>query len=202
MIIRKATKNDVETLAYQHEKIFNDFFMASLGHSFLKAYYRTAVDFNETICLIAEDEDKNCIGFVFGRIKAKGYLKRLLKKGFFRFALCGVKLMFTCPKALMRLANNLDKKDKKEGVEDNQDYAEIGLIGVVPEQKGHGIGHQLLYAFEEEMKKMGASRLSLTTDYYNNDNTLTAYKAWGFSVLYDFTAYPNRRMYRLIKEVK
>lgn len=202
MTIRKATKNDVEALAYQHEKIFNDFFMASLGTSFLKAYYRTAVDFNETICFIAEDDGDKCVGYVFGRIKARGYLKRLLKNGFFRFALCGVKLLFTRPKALIRLANNLDKKDKKKGIEDSQDYAEIGLIGVVPEQNGRGIGHQLLYAFEEEMKRMGANRLSLTTDYYDNENTLTAYKSWGFSVLYEFTAYPDRRMYRLIKEVQ
>lgn len=201
MIIRKANKKDVCTLALEHERIFRDFFMASLGCSFLKTYYRTAVDFEETICLIADDDEGQCIGFVFGRIKAKGYLKRLLKKGFLRFAWCGIKLLFTRPKALLRLARNLEKKGKTDGVEDNQDYAEIGLIGVAPQMKGKGIGHQLLNVFEAEIKKLGAKRLSLTTDYYDNENTLTAYKAWGFSVLYDFKVYPDRRMYRLIKDI-
>ena len=201
MIIRKANKKDVYTLALEHERIFHDFFMSSLGCSFLKTYYRTAVDFEETICLMADD-DGQCIGFVFGRIKAKGYLKRLLKKGFLSFAWCGVILLFTRPKALLRLARNLEKKGGTDGVEDNQDYAEIGLIGVAPQMKGKGIGHKLLNVFEMEIKRLGAKRLSLTTDYYDNENTLTAYKAWGFNVLYDFKVYPDRRMYRLIKDIK
>ena len=202
MNIRKANKRDVSTLAFEHERIFSDFFMSSLGHSFLKAYYRTAVDFEETICLMADNDDGKCIGFVFGRIKAKGYLKRLLKKGFLRFAWCGIILLFTRPKALLRLARNLEKKGEANGVEDNQDYAEIGLIGVAPQMKGKGIGHQLLNAFEAEIKRQGAKQISLTTDYYNNENTLNAYKAWGFRVLYDFKVYPDRRMYRLIKDIK
>lgn len=202
MTIRKANKNDVNTLASEHEKIFSDFFMASLGGSFLKAYYSTAVDYEETVCLMADDEEGNCLGFVFGRVKAKGYLKKLLKRGFVRFAWCGVKLLFTRPKALMRLARNLEKKSNANGLEDSQDYAEIGLIGVSPQMKGQGIGHQLLNAFEAEIKGQGVNRLSLTTDYYDNENTLIAYKAWGFRVLYDFTVYPDRKMYRLIKDVK
>lgn len=202
MKIRKANNNDVNTLASEHERIFSDFFMASLGSSFLKAYYKTAVNYEETVCLMADDEEGNCLGFVFGRVKAKGYLKRLLKKGFVRFAWCGVKLLFTHPKALLRLYKNLEKKGNANGIEDSQDYAEIGLIGVSPQIKGQGIGHQLLNAFESEIKEHGAYRVSLTTDYYENENTLTAYKAWGFSVLYDFTVYPDRRMYRLIKDVK
>ena len=202
MMIRKATRDDVENLALAHERIFDDFFMASLGTSFLKVYYRTAVDYDETSCFIAYDESNNCLGFVFGRKTAKGYLKRLLKRGFWRFALCGVKLLFTRPKAVIRLAKNLEKKSDSQDFEDTQDYAEIGLIGVSPEYKGQGIGHKLFHAFEEDVKQKGATKISLTTDYYDNENTLTAYKAWGFSVLYEFVSYPDRRMYRLIKTIE
>ena len=85
---------------------------------------------------------------------------------------------------------------------DNQDYGEIGLIGISPSLKGKGIGRLLLEQIEFELRTHNVTRLSLTTDYHNNENTLAAYKAWGFSILYDFVTYPNRRMYRLIKDVK
>lgn len=201
MVIRKATRSDAKNLASAHEKIFDDFFMASLGTSFLKVYYRTAVDYDATSCFIAYDESGNCLGFVFGRKTAKGYLKRLLKRGFLRFALCGIKLLFTRPKAVIRLAKNLEKRGNIHGVKDQQDYAEIGLIGVVSGYKGQGIGHKLYHAFEEDVKQKGAKRISLTTDFYDNENTLTAYKAWGFTPLYEFISYPDRRMYRLVKTI-
>jgi len=73
---------------------------------------------------------------------------------------------------------------------------------VKPELKGRGIGHQLLTVFEEEVKEQGAKKLSLTTDYFNNEHTLKVYKAWGFKIYYDFISYPNRRMYRLIKDIR
>ena len=201
MLIRKATRKDAENLALAHERIFDDFFMSSLGTSFLVVYYRMAVDYDATSCFVAYDESGNCLGFVFGRKTAKGYLKRLLKRGLLRFALCGVKLLLTRPNALIRLIKNLEKKSNSKDFEDTQDYAEIGLIGVSPEYKGQGIGHRLFHAFEEDVKQRGATKISLTTDYYNNDNTLIAYKAWGFTVLYEFVTYPNRRMYRLIKTI-
>lgn len=202
MKIRKGNKGDVENLVSLHEMVFDGFFMTSLGSSFLKAYYISALKLPDTVCYVAEEDDGECLGFVFGRPYAKGYLRRVLKKGILRFAFQGLVLMFIRPKSLLRLARNLDKKDKSGAVEDSQDYAEIGLIGVKPQTKGKGVGHRLFNEFAGEVGKMGAKKISLTTDYYNNDNTLTAYKAWGFRVLYEFVTYPDRRMYRLIKDIE
>lgn len=202
MKIRLAEKKDIENLAYLQEKVFPGFFMASLGHGFLKTFYKVAISYPETTCLVAEDEEGAFLGYVFGRTRAKGYLKNVLKRGLLLFGIEGIKLLFTRPSAIIRLAKNLDKKDSSGMNSDDKDYAEIGLIGVIPDKKGMGIGHTLFYAFEQEVKQKGAKRISLTTDCNNNDNTLTAYKAWGFRVLYEFVTYPDRRMYRLIKDIE
>lgn len=201
MKIRSATQLDAATLANAHIKVFPNFFLSTLGSDFLKVYYRALINYPETLCYVAE-ENNVIVGYVVGRMRAKGYLKRVVKSNMFTFMLQGIKLLFTKPGALLRLVMNLEKKSDKKIVVDNQDYAEIGLIGVNPEIKGKGVGHALFMQFEANLKENNVDRLSLTTDYYNNENTLSAYKAWGFEVLYEFIAYPDRRMYRLIKKVE
>lgn len=202
MIIRKASKADNKYLAQLHISVFSGFFLSTLGEKFLTTYYKVVLKHPETICLFAEDEEANICGYVLGRINAKGYLKRIVKSAPLVFIWEAIKLLFTRPKALFRLINNLDKKRDDSEVRDEQDYAEIGLIGVLPQYKGQGIGHRLFNEFVEILKKNGVAKISLTTDADDNVNTLTAYKAWGFEVYYKFVSYPNRNMYRLIKTIR
>ena len=136
MIIRKVEVNENRALAKLHMQVMPDFFLASLGEGFLTTYYKVVLRHPETICLLAEDENKNILGFVLGREKAKGYLKRILKSSLFTFVIEGIKLLFIKPKSLIRLVRNLDKISKDSSISDTQNYAEIGLIGVSPELKG------------------------------------------------------------------
>ena len=199
MIIRKVEVNENRALAKLHMQVMPDFFLASLGEGFLTTYYKVVLRHPETICLLAEDENKNILGFVLGREKAKGYLKRILKSSLFTFVIEGIKLLFIKPKSLIRLVRNLDKISKDSSISDTQNYAEIGLIGVSPELKGQGIGHKLFEGFIGILKERNVANLSLTTDMDDNEQTITSYKAWGFTVMYEFKTYPDRRMLRLIK---
>ena len=201
MIIRKVEVNENRALAKLHMQVMPDFFLASLGEGFLTTYYKVVLRYPETICLLAEDENKNILGFVLGREKAKGYLKRILKSSLFTFVIGGIKLLFIKPKSLIRLVRNLDKISKDSSISDTQNYAEIGLIGVSPELKGQGIGHKLFEGFIGILKERNVANLSLTTDMDDNEQTITSYKAWGFTVMYEFKTYPDRRMLRLIKEI-
>lgn len=202
MKIRKANKTDNKHLAQLHISVFPGFFLSTLGEKFLNTYYKVVLRHPETICLFAEDNNANICGYVLGRINAKGYLRRIVKSAPLVFIWEAIKLLFTRPRALFRLINNLDKRREDSEVTDAQDYAEIGLIGVLPQYKGQGIGHRLFNEFVEILNKNGVERISLTTDADDNVNTLTAYKAWGFEIYYKFVSYPNRNMYRLIKTVK
>lgn len=71
-------------------------------------------------------------------------------------------------------------------------------IGVNADAQGKGVGKALL---AETEKQIGIEKLSLTTDYYNNESTIVFYQKCGYKVLYVFTAYPDRKMLRMIKEL-
>ena len=151
-----------------------------------------------TLCAEVNGEVK---GFATSSYYSHRFNITLIKKNFFKFALMGVELMCTKPKAILRLVKNLDKKANGNAVEDNGEYAELYSIAVKPGNQGSGIGKKLLIATEEDVAKHN-SRISLTTDYYNNEKTIGFYHSLGYQDYYEFVTYPDRRMWRMIKELK
>lgn len=196
MNIRKATINDVDTIVEIHLDAFKGFFLTSLGPAFLNFYYTCFVKSSETVTMVAEEEGI-VYGFSASTKVCKGFNSRLIKSNLFAFGMLSLKMLFTSPKALIRLAKNLTKKG--EGVEDNEDYAELYSIGVSKSAQGKGVGKKLLTASEEILKKEGVRRVSLTTDFDYNEQAVGFYHSMGYETLYEFVTYPNRKMYRLIK---
>lgn len=196
MNIRKATINDVDTIVEIHLDAFKGFFLTSLGSAFLKFYYTCFVKSSETVIMVAEEEGI-VYGFSASTKVCKGFNSRLIKSNLFAFGMLSLKMLFSSPKSLIRLAKNLTKKG--EGVEDNEDYAELYSIGVSKSAQGKGVGKKLLAASEEILKKEGVRRVSLTTDFDHNEQAVGFYHSMGYETLYEFVTYPNRKMYRLIK---
>lgn len=198
MKCRPVKLTESQELAKLHLKSFKDFFLSSLGESFLSTYYKSCLKSNESIAICATDENDNLIGFSIGCKHSKGFHKRLIKQNLLAFILQGVIILFSNPKAIIRLGNNLGKNsdDKDDG-----NYAELLSIGVLPNYNGQGIGKELVKKFEEEAKLRNAKEIALTTDFNNNNKVLEFYNKNGYSVYYDFTTYPNRRMYKLIKKL-
>lgn len=196
MEIRLATPKDVVSIVEIHQNAFEGFFLTSLGAQFLKFYYKAFIKSEESVVLCAV-ENGDILGFSAATKQCKGFNSRLIKKNLFSFFLLAVKLFFTQPSSLIRLAKNLTKKG--DAVVDNEDYAELYSIGVCAESQGKGAGKKLLKATEETLKKNGVEKVSLTTDYYDNESAVAFYHTMGYSTLYEFIAYPNRKMYRFIK---
>lgn len=197
---RKSKISDSCKIARIHLKSFPDFFLTTLGYSFLKTYYRSCVKSKEaiSICAIKQD-DKKLVGFAVGSYNSEGFNKRLIFSNLLEFSYRSIFLLFTKPLALIRLYKNLTKKINKD---DKGDYAELFSIGVCPEQNGLGIGQQLLHRFENLVREKGVNTVTLTTDTENNDRVLRFYKKSGYAHYYDFLTYPNRKMVKLIKELK
>lgn len=198
MKIRKANSNDVDSIVMIHCNAFKGFFLTSLGTDFLKFYYANFVKNPDTITLVVEIDGK-VVGFSAATMNCKGFNSRLIKDNLFGFCMLSMKLLFTNTKALFRLVKNLTKKSTE--VEDNEEYAELYSIGVDICQQGKGVGKKILYATEVALKEKGVEKVSLTTDYNNNENTVGFYRSMGYETLYEFITYPNRKMYRLIKSL-
>lgn len=196
--IKHASINDVIDIVDIHLDAFKDFFLSSLGRDFLIFYYSCLIKNQESVVLIAKINSK-ILGFSAATIDCKGFNIKLIKQNFISFFFTSIKLIFFNPKALIRLAKNLTKKSAN--IEDSEDYAELFSIGVSKSEQGKGIGKVLLQYTEDTLLKLGVTKLSLSTDYYDNDSSLKFYKSMGYSILYDFITYPNRKMYRLIKNL-
>lgn len=198
--IRNANGNDVEAIVKIHEHAFPDFFLTSLGERFLRLYYRCMCNCGDAITLCAE-ENGEIKGFATCSYYSHGFNTMLIKNNFLKFGLMGAELMFTNPKAILRLVMNLDKNAEGNVVEDNGEYAELYSIAVMPGNQGSGIGKKLLVATEEDVAKHN-SKISLTTDYYHNEKTIGFYHSLGYQDYYEFVTYPDRRMWRMIKSLE
>jgi ribosomal protein S18 acetylase RimI-like enzyme len=196
---RKSKVSDSNQIAKIHLKSFPNFFLSTLGYSFLKTYYRSCAKSKEaiSICAINQD-DKKLLGFAVGCLNSKGVNKRLILSNSLEYSYRAILLLFTKPIALIRLFKNLAKNNDKD---DKGNYAELLSIGVSPDQNGLGIGQNLLVKFENQVRKKGIYTITLTTDADSNDSVLRFYKKSGYTVYYDFETFPNRKMLKLIKEL-
>jgi len=199
MEIKKIEDKDLSDVLKVHKDSFKNFFLTKLGDEFLNIYYKSVKNDDHGILLGIFDEDKLC-GFCAGTTFSRGFNKRLILNNFFRFSIVGFWLLLSKPTSLIRLLKNLTKNDSS--MLDSGKYAELLSIAVSENKQGKGIGKKLLLELENEMKLKGCFKLSLTTDFYNNIKVIEFYKGLGYNIYYEFIAYPNRKMYRMIKDLQ
>ena len=199
IIYRKSKISDSNQIANIHLKSFPNFFLTTLGYSFLKSYYSSCAKSKEAISMCAINQDDNkLLGFSVGCLNSKGFNKRLILSNSLEYSYRAILLLFTKPIALIRLFKNLSKNNNKD---DKGNYAELLSIGVAPDKNGFGIGRNLLVKFENQVREKGINTVTLTTDADSNDSVLNFYKKSGYTVYYDFETFPNRKMLKLIKEL-
>ena len=195
--VKKAMPEDVDGIVDIHLQAFKDFFLSSLGKRFLRLYYLSFVNSNQGVVFCAK-KDNEVVGFSACSYISRGFNSSLIKKNFFKYGIEVLVLLFSKPCALVRLAKNMNKESSDKDVEDDGQYAELYSIAVSPDCQGEGVGRLLLTETENDVKEHN-NRVSLTTDYYNNEKTLAFYHALGYEVYYEFVTYPNRKMLRMIK---
>ena len=198
MEIKKVLKEEISQIVEVHKNSFKGFFLTELGDRFLSIYY-DSVRRDEKGVLLGFYDEGQLYGFCAATTFSKGFNTHLIKGNLFQFALVGIRLLFTRVPSLIRLFKNFSKTSSASN--DTGEYAEILSIGVSNKKQGQGIGKKLLIQLENEMKLKGCLKLSLTTDYNDNVKAIQFYKRLGYDIYYDFIAYPNRKMYRMIKEI-
>lgn len=197
--IRKATVQDIDEIVKIHQDAFKDFFLTSLGEGFLKLYYSTFVNCDDGVVYCAVKEN-TIVGFSATSYVSHGFNSKLIKNNLFKYGCEVMMLLFTQPKALLRLIKNMNKESKDSAITDDGLYAELYSIAVSPDCQGEGIGRFLLNMTEADVREHN-NKISLTTDYYDNDKTMAFYSSLGYKELYDIITYPDRRMWRMIKNL-
>ncbi|MGB4413711.1 MAG: GNAT family N-acetyltransferase [Paludibacter sp.] len=200
MEIKKILKQDLAEVVEVHKNSFNGFFLTELGDKFLATYYNSLIKDQRAVLLGMYDEE-NLLGFCAGTYLSKGYNTYLIRNNLLSYFIVGIKILFSKPIAIFHLVKNLSKGGNSN-IEDNGEYAELLSIAVINNKQGKGIGKKLLLELENEMKLKGCFKLSLTTDFYNNIKVIEFYKGLGYNIYYEFIAYPNRKMYRMIKDLQ
>lgn len=198
MKITRVESNEIKAVVEVHNSSFKGFFLTSLGDNFLSLYYDCIRRDKEAILLGIYDEGKLC-GFCATALISKGFNGRIIKQNLIKFLIIGLKLLVLKPTSLIHLVNNFTKSNP--GIIDNGDYSELLSIGVAENRQGQGIGKKLLSELEYQLKIKKYTSLSLTTDFYNNEKTIEFYKGLGYNIQYEFTAYPERKMLRMIKKI-
>lgn len=188
--------NESKEIAKIHIEVFKGFFLTELGPFFLNKYYKCVIRNSKGISLCVKNDGK-IIGFIIGCTVSKGFNKRLVISNPFVFIQLGFKILLSNYKHIIRLLKNTDKQT----ADDDGNYGEILSFAVKPEYKGTGIGKMLNTQFEFIAKEKGVIRISLTTDLAENDSVLNIYHKLGYAIFYKFITYPNRSMYRLIKNI-
>lgn len=196
--IREANQFDISIIVDIHIAAFPQFFLTQLGAAFLSLYYNSVRKHKEGILLVCE-KDNVIIGLCAGTLQSSGFNSKLIKADLFYYVLESIRLLFTKPKNLIHLIKNMSKEDLSVG--DDGNYAELLSIAVDPNVQRSGAGKAMLQELEDVVRERGGRKLSLTTDYENNEKAISFYKSMGYEPWYDFVTYPNRKMYRMIKQL-
>lgn len=198
MLYKKLSVKELKEIVKIHKSAFPEFFLTSLGDYFLETYYKSNLKNSESVALGAYNEKEKLVGFCVGCLRSLGYHRRLVKKNIIKFIIQAIIILITKPMALLRLTKNFEKN---KNIQDDGEYAELLSIGVSSEQKGSGIGKELILRFEKELINHDCKKVTLTTDANNNESVIAFYKKRGYSIFYEFMTYPNRKMFKMIKNL-
>lgn len=198
MEIKIVSKEDINQVVNVHNSSFKNFFLTELGDHFLAVYYNCVRKDKKGI-LLGFYEDGTLYGFAAATTVSKSFNTHLILENSFQFSVIAVRLLFTKFSALVRLYKNFTKKSAS--IKDKGEYAELLSIGVSDKKQGQGIGKKLLLKLEETLKDKGCAQLSLTTDFHDNEKTIGFYNSLGYEIFYHFIAYPDRKMYRMLKKI-
>lgn len=176
---------------------FPGFFLSFLGSRFLGLLYHEILQEDGRVCIVAEDDRKQVVGFAVGVENQVGLYKRLAKKRWWAFAWAALPTAMAHPRVIPRLARALLYRQRAEKIASR---ALLMSIAVSPERQGGGVGRVLMSSFLGEMSEKQVERVSLTTDRDHNEATNNFYQRLGFSLNREYCTPEGRWMNEYVIE--
>ena len=125
----------------------------------------------------------------------------MIKKRLIFFAWYRLGALFRKPKIFMRLIRAFLKPKESKRTEK---YIELASIGVLPDNKGRGVGSSLIEKLKEIAQSTSCKYIALETDAENNEVANQFYMTNGFILQTTFETREKRRMneYRFFIECR
>lgn len=148
--IRNAHFSDCREIAKIHKKCLDKSFLATLGEKFLTLLYKSLIECENGILIVAEDNGK-IIGFVSATANTGDFYRYFLKKKFIKAS------FLLLPKAInlntLRKIFETLKYSKKKEINVSLPEAELLSIAVKEDYQRKGIAKQLFEALVNEFHK-------------------------------------------------
>lgn len=198
MMIRKATRDDLQQIVEVHLAAFEGFFLTMLGKPFLRKMYQAFSSEQYGVMRVAIDDEQRIVGFAAGTLAPDLYFPALRKKKWFAFLIAAIPGIIKHPiKVLRKLYYAMFYKGDKPAT--LEQTALLSSIAVLPAMAGKSVGKALLADFEQQIMQAGVNCLYLTTDKHGNDAVVGFYTKAGYQIESEFTQPDGRQMLRLTK---
>jgi ribosomal protein S18 acetylase RimI-like enzyme len=186
----------IESLVPLHQAAFSGFFLTSLGGAFLRLLYRGFIAHPQGICLVTEAQGQ-VVGFASGTMNPNGLFSSLLRRHALHFAIAAVPGLLRNPLFATRkcLGALFYRGETPGGI---PGAALLSSLAVSPAIQSKGVGHALVHAFAEEVRRRGGKAVYLTTDESENEKANRFYAKCGFELLDTFKRPGNRVMNRWV----
>lgn len=180
IIIRRAEPPDLSAVAQVHMAAFRGFFLAELGPRFLRAYYRTVLEYQGGHLLVAES-DGHVAGFVAGFIDPVQFYRQMSERKW-RFAPSIVFSVLRNPRLLGSVLVGTRRVASPQPPDHwpRETACELSSVAVDPRMGGQGVGGQLVSRFVDTAVNCGAEWVYLTTDAVDNETVNAFYTKCGF----------------------
>lgn len=197
MIIARADSSDIAEVAKLHGHAFPNFFLTSLGFSFLEELYTGFLSHPSGIFLVAKEEGR-IVGFATGTSTPNFFFSDLRRRRQFVFVRKALPSILRNPLPVFKKLLYALRYSGEVPVT-SLSGALLSSIGIESVYRGTGLAARLIAAFENEAIALGADFVYLTTDAEDNDRVNAFYRRHGYSAVCCFQQNGRRNMFRYEK---
>lgn len=189
--LSKLGDHQLEQLAKLHHSLMHTL-LADLGLPMVLRYYQIARSDDSVIAICALDPSKKLIGWAMGS-PHPDRINSALRTPLLWFAFQMLRVLFTHPFVFWQLISSVLSSSAE--MEMKSDAIELTYIGVAPDQRGRGLGKDLLNAFIDASRGKGFRSVVLSVEK-ENGSAIALYQKAGLTITRTFSegTYKRHRM--------
>lgn len=183
--------HQLKQLAQLHHSVMHTL-LADLGLPLVRCYYQIARSDPSVIGIGSLDSSKKIIGWAMGS-PHPDRINSALRSPLLWFAFQMLRVLVTRPLVLLQLISSVLSSSAK--TEMKSDAIELTYIGVASDQRGRGLGKDILNAFIKASRETGYRSVVLSVEK-DNKSAIAMYEKTGFKITKTFSEghYERHRM--------